>query len=199
MSESEIKNYLLEIYNFLHTSILDKSIHKINLAQNGQGKILDNFCSKIYKKFGDSIGVDWIVDYCIFQIHYWQDKTTNYKVTLGWVMGDKALDRYLQRPDGKMYYEDKMLKRKLGLTREELRKKWRKAEGKHPLSKYKETPHEDLIKAKFLNTELGYYQCQNSTTLYSNSKVCEICTYTEQCKKSLKIMYPELARIRGIH
>jgi hypothetical protein len=192
------KDLLLEIYSFLHIGILDKTIKRINLAQNGQGKTLEKFHAKLLKKFGENIGSDWMVDYCLYQVHYWHDKTVQNKLTLGWTMGDKALDRYLKRPQGKSFYEDKMLKRKLGLTREELKDKWRKVVVDHPLMKYKHTPQEDAIKKQFLNQDVGYYQCLTMTTMISDSEVCKGCRFTEECKKSLKKFSPELARVRGM-
>lgn len=198
MQENNTKDLLLEIYSFLHLNILDKTIKKINLAQNGQGKTLEKFHTKLLKKFGENISIDWMVDYCLYQVHYWHDKTVQNKLTLGWTMGDKALDRFMNRPQGKSFYEDKMLKRKLGLTREELKNKWRKITVDHPLLKFKSTPQEDAIKKQFLNQDIGFYQCLSMTTLVSDSLICEQCNFKGECKKSLRKLYPELARVRGM-
>lgn len=199
MSLPELREAVLEVYTFLYTSVLDRSVQKINLAQNGQGATLDNFCAKIHKRYGDSIGTDWIVDYCLSQVHYWLEKDTQYKVTMGWILGDKALERYLKRPQGKDFYEDRMLKRKLRMTRGELKAKWRKSEKGHPLAVFTVLPHEDRIKAQFLNTEFGFFQCQSMTTLYSDCLPCRDCGSQKECKILLKKSFPELARLRGIH
>lgn len=199
MQLQEFRETVLEVYTFLYTRILDKGVRKINLAQHGQGTTLDKFCARVLERYGEAAGTDWIVDYLVYQVHYWHDKDTRYKVTLGWVLGEKALERFLRRPPGKTWYEDRMLQEKLGMSREELKKRWRLTTGEHPLQAYRNPVHEERIKAQYLNTEFGFFQCQTLTTLYTDCETCRKCLSQGKCKDLLKKIFPELARIRGIH
>ena len=58
---------------------------------------------------------------------------------------------------------------------------------------------EEEEKQRLFNTEEGFVNCFQETTLYNPvSDVCNICNFIEDCKKILKINYEKLYKIREL-
>ena len=67
----------------------------------------------------------------------------------------------------------------------------------HKMSKFIYMESEELIKKRFLNTDMGYLLCQRSTTGWApRSKCCQICKNSEQCIYATEQKYSELIRLR---
>ena len=114
---------------------------------------------------------------------------------VSWFFSEKAISRFYEAKPGLKYYEDKWL-HSLGLNRSDLKLSFISKE-EHPMRKYIHMEAEESTKRRFLNQDVGYGLCVESTLMWSPmSEVCRICDYKQRCLEALKKAYPELYRLR---
>jgi hypothetical protein len=166
------ENYYSQIYEEGYRLNTDKSkvtIDKFFKALNKQGYV------------DESIGHSFLDHFVLFQIEYWQDKEIERKPTLNWFIGTKAIERYFEVEDWSQrnYFISKNTK---NLT---------------PLKLVNEkTQYEEYQKSLYHNTEKGFFNCIENTSLYSKCSLCFTCSYRLDCKTLLKKNYPLLYKKR---
>lgn len=142
---------------------------------------------------------DRIIDYLVY--HLYLKREPRRRFTVNEFFSDYAIVRYRQQfidEDGKSgmnYYINQWL-RDGDFTRASLTKMIEKPKP-HKMSKFIYMESEELIKKRFINTDMGYMLCQRSTTGWSpRSQYCQICTNVSQCIRATEQKYPELIRLR---
>lgn len=67
----------------------------------------------------------------------------------------------------------------------------------HPLAEYIYLESEDHTKSRFLNQEIGYMLCQQSTLGWTPaSPACQTCKFISDCQEETKTKYPEIYKLR---
>ncbi|MGL5016105.1 MAG: hypothetical protein ACRC6V_17770 [Bacteroidales bacterium] len=155
----------------------------------------DPFIDKFNKD--NVINVGNYVDYIIHQCHIWREWDKWKKnFNLSWVFGSKAIERFTTSKPGVKYYQDLWLK-EIGCTRESIKDRAFNPNREHPMQKFVHYPSDDIGKARFINTDMGYRFCVTETLMWSpSSDICVQCNYVEKCKSELNKQYPELLRLR---
>lgn len=140
-----------------------------------------------------------IIDYIVYFLYL--KREPRWRFTVNDMFGDYAISKYRNQfmsDDGKTginYYIDQWL-RDGGFTRSSLTKLIEKPKP-HKMSKFIYMESEELIKKRFLNTDMGYMLCQSSTTGWApRSRQCQICKNSSQCIYVTEQKYPELIRLR---
>lgn len=142
---------------------------------------------------------DRIVDYLVY--HLYLRRESKYRFTVGDLFGDYAIDKYRRQfmsengKSGINYYINQWLDED-NLTRQILTAMIEEPKP-HKMSKFIYMESEELIKKRFLNTDMGYMLCQTSTTGWApRSATCQQCKNIEQCINVTSLKYPELVRLR---
>lgn len=153
--------------------------------------LADRFVGWIERK-SVSHGLSFLFDYFLFQFNYWYQKDTKFgrgKVMFSWVVGDKARKRWENRNyETYNWCVSNSIKKRLRISIGELFK---------PPLKDLYSPHEEIEKKRFHNTDLGPVWCGSNTTLYySKSEMCKNCKSAPACAKLLKSKYPKLYKLR---
>ena len=207
--------YSFKIDNCYYNKIGEK-IYNFNYTENTS---LYNFSNFLKEKNPQYLNIDWLFDYFNTQFTYWdfiknskeRDSGERYYIMLHWVLGQKALKRYLSKTKSDTYYYHSNFYPKYEIKKNELidilRIKGFLIEKEdsiieedsvieiNPLNK-----NEENIKKRFYNKIEGLYTCINFTTLFRfNSPLCRDCNYKKACKKQLKIKYPNLYQKRFVN
>lgn len=187
------------LYQLFYRRFYGNEKYIFNPSQNMQSHI-SKFIELIDKKYQlDSIGLNFLITYFIFQFEYWSKldikERTDWsdRIQLNWIIGEKAFDRWIKRDsafDYQLYISDFCLKYKI--RRSEI-KDFFKEEDDTFLNKA-----EEIEKARFHNEEKGLVNCLTSTTLfYHRSPLCVSCKEKIDCKKLLKVNYEQIYLVRG--
>jgi hypothetical protein len=204
--------YSFKIDNCIYTNLGEKT-YKFNYTENTS---LYNFAKFLKDKNPQYLTIDWLFDYFNYQFTYWSfvreskiKEDPKYLINLHWILGQKALKRYLARSKKDTYYYNSVFYPKYEIKKNdlinilnlkdfirEIEEETYLEEDKviqvNPLNK-----EEELNKEKKLNTIEGFYFCLNYTTLFKyNSNVCLRCTYKVTCKNLLKKRFPILYQKR---
>lgn len=95
---------ICKIYNYFYCEVSGFKNYTFKPNEQ-QRKMISNFI----KKKSSQIGDEWLFDYFVFQFNRYYDKKTRFGVgvvQLGWVLGDKALQRWAERIDGEVFHAD---------------------------------------------------------------------------------------------
>ena len=205
--------YSFKIGNVLFSSDNKAYINKFNYTENTS---LYNFSNFLKEKNNQYLTIDWLFDYFNFQFTYWsfikesknKNGDYNFLIMLHWVLGKKALKRYLNKTSKDTYFYHSNFYPKYNINKNDLielleNKQYLVVEKEdiieedkiiliNPLN-YKE---EENKKRKY-NTIEGFFICQQYTTLFKfNSNLCKNCKFKINCKKILKNNYPILYQKR---
>ena len=180
------------LFDYFYNKVY-KSNFKLNLDQVGQRKMVDNFVKVLATQFNiQSVGINTLLEFFSFSFAYWSTKTTKRRISLGWIIGKKTFNRWIERKDGVDYYTDKFLLEygvDLTLLRQEL---FEQETNDHGLD-----PAEELEKFRF-EGEMKLYNCLQHTTLYHHRSLhCLHCCNRITCKRLLRNTLPQLYRRRG--
>ena len=142
---------------------------------------------------------DRIIDYLVY--HLYLKREPRRRFTINEFFSDYAIAKYRQQfideggKSGMNYYINQWLEDG-DFTRAGLTKLIEKPKP-HKMSKFIYMESEELIKKRFINTDMGYMLCQRSTTGWSpRSQCCQICKNASQCIHATEQKYPELIRLR---
>lgn len=142
---------------------------------------------------------DRIIDYLVYALYL--KREPRFHFTVNDLFGDYTISRYRAQfmsengKSGMNFYINRWLD-EAGLSRPLLTKMIEKPRP-HKMSKFIYMESEELIKKRFLNTDMGYMLCQRSTTGWTpRSRNCQICKNVEQCMYVTEQKYPELVRLR---
>lgn len=159
-------------------------------------KLCSTFLDILKQKYHslDRLGVEFLWSYFIFQFEYWEKleiKSYNKKINLSFIIGKKAIKRYLERDSDYDWqlslnetYNKKDFTTKVGL--EQFREK----------STY---DPDEIYRAELLNTDKGLSNCLIYTSLYKAvSRNCQTCKYIKDCIELQKQIYPQIYKNRKI-
>jgi len=177
--EREIKEHIGILYEYFFVKMTGWKNYKFRPSDN-QEKQISNFVKLLHKNYHLlSIGPNFLIDYYTFQFKYWSELDTRFegKVMLNWVVGKKALDRWDNKQSSWNYFLQEFIKR-FNIDKDIL---VAKLNGVKIVNKI---PLQDIEKLRFYNTERGFVNCIEVTTLYNHrSKLCIFCKFKKDCKK----------------
>lgn len=166
---------------------------------------LDNFCKEILNNRKQYININWIFDFFNYQFTYWdfikrekEKSGESLKIMLHWIIGSKALNRYLNRTNKDTYFYHSVFFPKYNIKKEDI---INFLIDKGLIEDLQEIQilnniEEEYKKINFGKIE-GFYNCINYTTLFKfNSPICSKCIYKNNCKVLLKKTYPDLYQKR---
>lgn len=160
-------------------------------------KLIDKFLSKLDKKYNiDSIGVNFLLNYFIFQFEYWDNltiSTFSERINLQMILGDKALDRFYNRNsnfDYKFYESKFIIKNDISLSK--IKDHFKEQENNLTIK------FEEKEKKRFHGTDRGFLNCIEKTTLFNHfSSLCVVCKFKVDCKILLNNNYKNIYIQRG--
>lgn len=205
--------YSFKIDNCYYNEIGEKT-YNFNYTENTS---LYNFANFLKEKNPHYLTVDWLFDYFNTQFTYWsfikdskeRDNGEKYYIMLHWVLGQKALKRYLAKTKKDTYFYHSNFYPKYEIKKDNLIEALRikgfiieeedstivEEDKLITINPLKDS--EERQKKKLHNTIEGFYICLNFTTLFKfNSPLCMSCVYKNACKKQLKMRYPNLYQKR---
>lgn len=138
----------------------------------------------------DSIGLQFLIEYFIFQFQYWHDKETKRKMTLNWVTGEKAIKRWIDRVEYYRIFNRDFLK-KYGILIDDLLSLCSNYN-----RKLKINHHEEVEKLRFSGTKRLVHCLEFTSLFHPLSKTCISCKYSEECRELQKTNYPAIYRNR---
>lgn len=181
--------HLMKVWSKVATTMLNPSF-----KFSGGGatlRVLTKFLDNMEGEFG-AVTPERLVDFCICAAYTYRNRPYT---KINNIFGPSMIQRIRGRKGGVLWHEDEWIQSK-GLTRAGLLELIQDRTV-HPLAKFIYVPSEESTKMRMLNREVGYIICQASTLGWSHkSAACNLCDYTEKCKKETEIKYPELYRIR---
>lgn len=203
--------YSYKIGNFI-LDIRGEKTYKFDYTENTS---LYNFANSLKEKNPQYLNIEWLFDYFNAQFTYWsfikeqkEKNGTFYQIKLHWVLGKKALNRYLTRTQKDIYFYHSKFYPTYDIKKEDLIEFLRvkgfiKEEEDVIIEEdkiIKINPlqdKEEKIKNRYFNKIEGFYLCINYTTLFKyNSSFCKECNYKNKCKKLLKKTYPKIYQKR---
>lgn len=178
---------------FFHNTIYRQII---SFSQRNK-QICDDFLQKLNELYHiETIGVDFLWNYLIFQFEYWKKldlESRGKAIDISYVYGKRALDRYINRDQNFDWqiserartYDKKAFEKKVNLQT--------------LIDKDSRYNADDLYREKFFNTDLGLSNCITYTSLFDYaSNYCKECIFKDQCIETQKQLYPTIYRNRKI-
>ncbi len=144
-----------------------------------------------------------IVDFVVYQLYRYREiiPSTNWGWSWSWCFSNNAVAKFKAQfidDGGKVginYYIDKWLESG-GLSREKLLDIISERNDQS-LSFYVDSPADEPIKKKYLNTPYGLVNCIKFTSGWSpKSESCSQCRYEKDCVYYTQRKYPEIYRLR---
>lgn len=175
-----------DLFNYFYYKLYKNANFKLDLAVNRQHTQVDNFVKLLAKHHPlPSVGVNFLIDYFCFTFHYWSDKTTKRKISLGWIIGKKTFKRWLDRSDSYQYFYNRFLL-EYDINLDQLRLQLFEDETvRNGLD-----PAEELEKQRFTG-DARLYNCLQHTTMYHHrSGTCLACPDKKDCKDLMRVKFP---------
>lgn len=149
-----------------------------------QAKSIENFLLLLDKEVGlESIGEAYLFDFLSYSFYLKKDQKTRFGkgvVMLNHVIGKKALEKWMDKPNNWYYWTDKFL------TEYGIKRPVDKVVSVDPI---KFNISEELVRAG----NGGILGCSDGTTLYHPmSPFCKKCEEKLDCMNLLKEMYPNI-------
>lgn len=197
------RRLIVYLYDLFYCKVYDVNF-KLNLHMQKQDMVLDKFIDYLDEEYGiNHVTVDLLIKYFSFQFSYWADQNISVKKGLGkrimfsWIVGKKAFARWKDSKNkSKVWYFTKEIT--IDIDIDEIYTIF-EIEETHDL--IKPSDYEIREKRRFYNTDRGFLNCIENTTLYAydSSLICIKCKFKSECKKLLKSKYPELyeGRLNG--
>lgn len=135
---------------------------------------LERFLKNISKQFDIKSLDDWFFWYFFtYQFCYWSTKKTRFggNVQVNWIVGPKAIERWLKKPDEWFYFCEEFLKRKR-ISR------LITTSG----NKYKTGEVNEIDRRRFFNHEDGFRLCSELSLYKTNSISCIVCKFKKICQ-----------------
>lgn len=219
MSEEEmIINFKKEIV-YMYTKFVRHYAEKPNynlIYSSANNTLLDNFLLNLSKDYPlENIGSEFLMEYLYFSFSFWKSiEREDFKdfPLFNWVFGKRGYERWRSKNKEWKYFAEKNLGQKpkdLVFSIKISGKSTSKVDKKNSESgfisnydrkSYRVVNHfEESDKKKFLNTEEGFLNCLEFTSLYNGkSRNCVRCKFSKECKIVLKKEFPTIAEIRKI-
>lgn len=186
------EKYLLKGFNYFYENLYNTRTTNTPKVYS----MLTSFLELLAERYGsvERLGENFLWQYLVFQFRYWRDieEVRSKKIDLSYVIGKKALQRYLERDqefdwqigrDG-IAYDRNDFKERIGYKEEKIETDF---------------DSDDIYREQYFNQELGLSNCIVSTTLYNgNSEFCKKCNYVDDCKTVQRRKYPSIYKNRKI-
>ena len=163
-----MKESVIKLYEYLCGISSGNQNFEFNPSEK-DNKMLDNFVSKLSESHGD----DWLFNYMCYQFSRYIGQETRFgkgKIFLGWVLGDKAINKYKLATDEEKYYGEKF---KTDYQVKDIFKVTASVE----ISK----EYLDRERSRFYHTDRGLFHCMENKLWDSKSKWCITCKYKHFC------------------
>lgn len=186
------KAAVIRLYNYFYNKIYERNF-RLDLAVGKQQKMVENFLRALsmYYPGIDSIGINFLIQYFAWSFKVRSEQKTKRNISLGWIVGKKALERFINRKSGEDYYVEAFL-HEYRINIDDLRSQFSQEEDKPQLD-----PAEEMEKVRFTG-EARLFNCLNKTTLYNHRSLnCIGCENRLACKSLLKRNHPKLYNKRG--
>lgn len=134
-------------------------------------KMIENFTIRLTPSHGD----EWIFNYMCFQFSRYIDLKTRFgkgKIMIGWVIGQKAFNKYKEAPDEEKYWGE------VFKTRFNLRNPLNK-----PLFIEVGKSYKNRERKRFNVSERQFLHCEEMNLFDEKSKICMFCKNKELCRK----------------
>ena len=199
MDLAEVSNTVAELYQYMYRLTANYDDWTFDPTDK-EVVMLINFTNWLDKKYKmQSIGVPILLKYFLFQFNYWHQKETRFqgKVMLGWVIGPKAIERWVDIEDrGKIdFLVNVYFTKKKDVSYTSILNHFQPR-----ISSYNAivlSDVEELEKKRYFNTDRGFISCIESTTLYNGRSIyCLQCKFRSDCLSLLKSNYPNRAAQR---
>lgn len=186
---------LIKAYQYFYGAVLHYPSYTFKPNSRQQAMIV-KFLALLDKSYKiNTLGTDFLFRYFAFQFQCREEQSTRFegRVMLNWTIGPKALERWKKKdPSYYFFCTEGILKRyEIGLKKV------------FPDTQEKKfyltglTFSEEIEKRRFLNTNDGFANCIDNTTLYNKeSPVCEKCQFATECKALLIQVLPHTAKAR---
>lgn len=164
--------------------------------------VCNSFLDLVDKEYSlHSVGHTFLWQYFVFQFDYWNkaqlDNKFSDKVVIGWIIGKKAFERWVQRDkefDWQISAGDFLTK--YGFDINELVKIYDLNIDRKPVNTNTYDSSKSIRK-QFLNTERGFAICVQQTTLFDPKDLsCIKCNSRVECKELLRVNYPRIFNSR---
>jgi len=147
--------------------------------------LIVDFLIEVHKKINlNSISAEWIYNYLIFQFDYWKSKNVHHgnRMSAKKIFAKKSLQRYFSRSDKFNWYNAKLSLKQFDIG-DDILYQFRKKQ-------QSSTTYDDIERVRFHNTNKGFANCIEMTTLYDKrSGLCQTCRFRKQCKELLRQNY----------
>ena len=195
MSDNNVIIDIVEkCYKVFYIKLSGQELFEFNPSDR-EKKSLTNFIILLDKKYGiESVSTNIIFDYFTFQLDYWANLDSRFgkKIPLNWYIGKKAFNRFLNRTEKDLWHAKRTLK-KYNININQVQEKKIKDFKALKIRVYEETE-----KKRFFNTDRGFLNCIESTTLFNHRSLeCISCKNKIECKKILKENFTKLYILRG--
>jgi len=203
MKREDCRKSCIDIYEYIQQNAFGRMGYGVNLSTI-EASVLNKYLDYLDKTYGlRNVGMNFLVNWIEFAFNYWFENRENWGrsnfVYFNWIFGKKAIERHekIKDQDSEL---DSFINR--GIRYEGGLSAVSHFVGKESRGLMTEqyiqiSQREENQKSVYLNTIEGFAWCLASTTLYNHlSELCMICTYKESCKKSLKLNYPLLFKLR---
>lgn len=183
---------VIKHYENIFGQITGRRDFEFNPTANQKTQI-NNFIELLEKNIGvESLDEDFIFLFIVFQFERKHDQKTRFgkgRVPLNHVIGKKAYERWLRKPDNWKYWVDKLIEK---YDIEKPVKIFKTNNGVLAFCDYDET-----IKRMFKGTGELFFHCMELTTLYNPaSECCEVCEDKQDCQEIQKQIYPKVHETR---
>lgn len=164
----------------------------------------NSFIKLLEKEYGNTVEKEFLYMYFLFHFDYWEQAITksiknqySKNIQPSFILGKKAFERWLGRNTEFDWLIEKLPFVKLYDIR------------KNDLIEQLHTKHKIVVKKNGVDTEApiklaayntpaGFLNCIDMSTLYNHkSTICQGCKFQDDCKKTLKNLYPGIYIDRG--
>jgi hypothetical protein len=197
MSEINLKCAIKRLYEFFSSSLYKKHLYVFNETDTSR-KHTETFLKLLDKKYSlQCIGQDFLINYFFFQFNYWSKleiQSFNKKVNLSFVIGKKALDRYILRDVSFDLHIRNHFCKEFKIKVSEIKNTLSDCYGS---TNYKNTS-EEIERKRYYATYEGFLNCIRMTTLYNpKSLSCITCKFKKDCLEIQKSTLPKIYKHRN--
>lgn len=164
-----MKEDVLKLYEYLYRISSKNRSFKFKPSLR-ETTIIDNFVGKLT----ESHGKDWLFNFLTYQFSRYIDQDTQFgngKILVGWVLGDKALQRFRDASEQELYYANQFIVNyevKNILFEREL---------------IDDSDYKHRERMRYYGTDRGLVHCKTMINLFNpQHKDCIFCKYKEYCK-----------------
>lgn len=195
MSRQEIR-MIVDEYSFFYKKVNNKPNYIFKNSDNTV-KMISLFIEEFKKinntKLLQQKSVRKYFEFQFNRLYTKEFKDKNKTIQLSWIMGKNPLEIWKQANKKHIdFIVRKNIKSSVSLVDSDKKfENW-----KDIITSTNQKEEND--KKRFFNEELGYEYCKINTNLYNHkSNNCLNCDFSQDCKNTLKLIYPKIYKVRG--